>query len=427
MKKLENIELLSSKRDFFTLLALLFFLLFLSLSYQYYKYHKLTKFDSQITNAVVLKQYTKIKQTKKGKQKRYEVLKLRSNYGFTFYTIASKNLQNIKQRTIQIEIWTTKISFYEYLRTFFVFSKILKIYKDNSLMSSISNAIASQHRDKNVSAVYEALFLAKPLPRDLQKQFANLGISHLIAISGFHLGVLSFILFLLLKYPYKFLQNRYFPYRSYTRDTFFITASILLTYMLFLSSPPSLLRSFIMLIVGFILYDRGMKIISMQTLSITILLILALFPQLLFSIGFWLSVSGVFYIFLFLLYFKHYSKIVQFLLIPFWVYFLMLPYSLTIFGNFSLYHPLSILYSTLFTLFYPLALFLHLIGFGNLLDPIVTMLLYAKLNAHQEHLHIGYLGVEIILSLLSVFSRRALLLLLIYVGSIFIYFIYNIA
>ena len=427
MQKIESIELLSSKRDIFTLLVLLLFLLFFSLSYQYYKYHELTKFDSQLVNAVVLKQYTKTKRTKKGKLKRYEVLKLRSNDGFTFYTIASKNLKNIKSRTIKIEIWTGKISFYEYMRTFFTFSKIIKIYDNNSFMSRVSNAIASQHKDKNVTAVYEALFLAQPLPRNLQQQFANLGISHLIAISGFHLGVLSFILFLLLKYPYKFLQNRYFPYRSYTKDSFIITAFILLAYMLFLSSPPSLLRSFIMLVVGFILYERGMKIISMQTLSITILLILALFPKLLFSLGFWLSVSGVFYIFLFLIYFKDSSKTKQFLLIPFWEYLFMLPYSLTIFGNFSLYHPLSILYSILFTLFYPLALFLHLFGFGNLLDPIVNLLLNAKLNALQEHLNISYLFVEIILSLLSIFSRKALLLLLIYVGSIFIYFIYNVA
>ncbi len=427
MKKIESIELLSSKRDVFTLLALLLFLLFLSLSYQYYKYHELTKFDSQLVNAVVLKQYTKTKQTKKGKLKRYEVLKLRSNDGFTFYTTASKNLKNIKNKTIKLEIWAGRISFYEYMRTFFAFSKIIKIYDENSLMSRVSNVIATQHRDKNVTAVYEALFLAKPLPRNLQIQFSNLGISHLIAISGFHLGVLSFILFLLLKYPYKFLQNRYFPYRSYTKDSFTITAFILLTYMLFLSTPPSLLRAFIMLVVGFILYERGMKIISMQTLGITILLILALFPKLLFSIGFWLSVSGVFYIFLFFIYFSHYSRVKQFLLLPFWVYLLMLPYSLTIFGNFSLYHPLSILYSTLFTLFYPLALFLHLFGFGNLLDPIVNMLLNAKLNALQEHLNISYLFVEIILSLLSVFSRKALWLLLIYVGSIFIYFIYNVA
>jgi len=427
MNKLESIELLSSKRDIFTLLALLFSLLVLSLSYQYYKYHELTKFDSQIVNAVVLKQYIKTKQTKKGKLKRYEVLKLRSNDSFTFYTTASKNLKNIKNRTIKLEIWAGKISFYEYMRTFFAFSKIIKIYDKNSLMSRVSNAIARQHKDKNVTAVYEALFLAKPLPRNLQKQFSNLGISHLIAISGFHLGVLSFILFLLLKYPYKFLQNRYFPYRSYTKDSFIITAFILLAYMLFLSTPPSLLRSFVMLVVGFILYERGMKIISMQTLSITILLILALFPKLLFSIGFWLSVSGVFYIFLFFIYFSHYSKTKQFLLLPFWVYLLMLPYSLTIFGNFSLYHPLSILYSTLFTLFYPLALFLHLFDFGNLLDPIVNMLLTAKLNAVQEHLNISYLFVEIVLSLLSVFSRKALWLLLIYVGSIFIYFIYNVA
>ena len=427
MQKIESIELLSSKRDIFTLLVLLLFLLFFSLSYQYYKYHELTKFDSQIVNAVVLKQYTKTKQTKKGKLKRYEVLKLRSNDGFTFYTIASKNLKNIKSRTIKVEIWAGKISFYEYMRTFFTFSKIIKIYDNNSFMSRVSNAIASQHKDKNVTAVYEALFLAQPLPRNLQQQFANLGISHLIAISGFHLGVLSFILFLLLKYPYKFLQNRYFPYRSYTKDSFIITAFILLAYMLFLSTPPSLLRSFIMLILGFIFYERGMKIISMQTLSITILLILALFPKLLFSLGFWLSVSGVFYIFLFLIYFKDSSKTKQFLLIPFWEYLFMLPYSLTIFGNFSLYHPLSILYSILFTLFYPLALFLHLFGFGNLLDPIVNLLLNAKLNALQEHLNISYLFVEIILSLLSIFSRKALLLLLIYVGSIFIYFIYNVA
>ena len=427
MPKLEQISLLASKRDFITLFVLLLTIVTLSLSYEYYKYHELTKFDSQLIKAVVLKQYTKTKRNKKGHLKTYQVLKLKSDTGYTFYTIASKKLQNIKGKNVQLEIWAGKISFYEFLRTFFVFSKVLNIYDTQPLMKKALHAIQTQHKDANATAIYEALFLAKPLPQNLQKQFSNLGISHLIAISGFHLGVLSFLLFFLMKYPYKFLQNRYFPYRSYTRDTFILTAFILFLYMLFLSSPPSLLRAFVMMIVGFILYERGMKIVSMQTLLITILLILALFPRLLFSIGFWLSVSGVFYIFLFFIYFSHLSKIKQFFLLPFWVYLMMLPYSLAIFGNFSLQHPLSILSSILFTLFYPLTLFLHLIGEGGLLDGVIEMLTHAKLNALQAYLPTPYLVIEIFLSTLAVFRRQALWILFFYTLLLFIHSIYKVA
>jgi len=231
------------------------------------------------------------------------------------------------------------------------------------LKQKLSSFINRQHTNTNIAALYNALFLASPLPKAMQIQFSKLGISHLIAISGFHLGVLAAILFFLFKYPYKILQNRYFPYRSYKRDSFIFISLILLGYLLFLDSPPSLLRAFAMLIVGFVLYDRGIQVISMQTLLVTILLLLALFPKLIFSIGFWLSISGVFYIFLFLIHFKEISKIKQFVLLPFWVYLMMLPYSLAIFGNFSLYHPLSILWTSLFTLFYPLSIALHVMGF----------------------------------------------------------------
>ena len=106
---------------------------------------------------------------------------------------------------------------------------------------------------------------------------------------------------------------------------------------------------------------------------------------------------------------------------------MMLPYSLTIFGNFSLSHPLSIAYSVLFTLFYPLALFLHFIGYGGLLDGVIDMLSNAQLNAVQEHLPLPYLGVEIFLSILAVFSRKALWLLLLYTLFLFIHSIYNVA
>ena len=425
--KIERVSLFNSYKEFSLFLLFAFFLFMLSISYEYYSYQELTKFDSQIVQAKVLKQYTKTKLTKKGKKKTYQVLKLKSTDGFTFYTTASKKLENIKEKNIKLEVWAGKITFYQYMRHFFAFSKIIQIYGVDKFHSFISNHISLQHPSKKIASIYEALFLAKPLSPQLQTKFSNLGISHLIAISGFHLGVLSFILFFLLKYPYKFLQNRYFPYRSYTRDTFIITAFILFCYMAFLGYPPSLVRAFTMLLIGFILYDRGIEIISMQTLLLTVILVLALLPRLIFSIGFWLSVSGVFYIFLFLIHFSHWSKIREFLLLPFWVYLMMLPYSLVIFGNFSLYHPLSIIITTLFTLFYPLSILLHLLGVGNLLDFSLNYLLGLELNAVKEHLAFGSLIVEIILSLAAIYSQKVLYALLFYTLSIFIYFIYDVA
>ena len=427
MQSLEKISLFSSKKDLFLFCLFIILILIFSLAYEYYNYKELTKFNSQLINAHVLKEYTKTKRTKKGKYKSYKILKLKSDKGIVFYTIASKNRKNLQGKRLHAEVWAGNISFKEYVKGFFAFSKILKIYKEPTRKQKLASLINIQHANNEIAKLYNALFFALPLPSSMQRQFSNLGISHLIAISGFHLSILAGILFFIIKYPYKILQNRYFPYRSYKRDTFIIISLILLSYLLFLDSPPSLLRAFVMLLIGFIFYDRGMQIVSMQTLFVTMLLLLALFPKLLFSIGFWLSLSGVFYIFLFLIHFKNISKIKQFLFIPFWVYLMMLPFSMAIFGNFSLYHPLSILLTTLFTLFYPLAIALHVTGLGNILDTPLQALLQINTHAINLLLPKGSLIIEIILSFAAIFSKKALYILLGYTLFLFIYFIYNVA
>jgi len=421
---IEKVSLFANKRDFFHFLLLSFTIFSLSISLEFYNYKELTKFDSQLVNANVLKQYTKTKLTKTGKTKTYQVLKLKSEDGFTFYSTASKKLSNIQYKNIQLEAWAGDISFSEYMRGFFCFSKILHVYEDDSYKTELNNFINSQHQDKSISHLYQALFTAKQLPRELQTLFSNLGVSHLIAISGFHLGVLSAVLFFLFKFPYTFLQNRYFPYRSSKIDSFIFISIVLLLYLLFLDSPPSLLRAFVMLLIGFILYDRGIKVISMQTLLLTVILILAFFPRLFFSIGLWLSVSGVFYIFLFLIYFKHRSKIWQFIVLPFWVYFLMLPFSLVIFGNFTLVHPLSIIWTSLFTLFYPIAIFLHLINFGDLLDPLLSSFMTLSTESMKIELDIRLLVAQALLSLMSIYKKKFVVLLLLYSLSFFIYAVY---
>ena len=424
MHKIERVRLFSNSKEYLKFFILSSLLFCFSLLYEYYNYTKLHEFDSYITHATVLKQYTKTKTKPNGKEKSYQVLKLKSDEGFTFYTIASKKTPSYIGKDIEVEFFTDKIDFLAYLKSFFAFSKITHISTESTHKERLLKTLSAEHKNEDIAAIYKALFLAIPLPAHLQQTFANLGISHLVALSGFHLSVLFGILFFLLKYPYMLLQSHYFPYRSKNRDLFFIIAVLLGLYLLFVEMPPSLLRAYAMLVIVFILYDRGVKLLSMQTLLVSSTILIVLFPRLLFSVGFFLSLSGVFYIFLFLHYFAKHSKVWQFLLLPFWVYLMMLPYSLVLFGNFSLYHPLSILITSLFSLFYPLSLFLHFIKEGNLLDSSIELLL--SLEPHAKILHLGsyWLYLHIILSLLSLYKKELLALLIFESLTFFVYAIY---
>jgi competence protein ComEC len=106
------------------------------------------------------------------------------------------------------------------------------------------------------------------------------------------------------------------------------------------------------------------------------MVLLVVLPSLLFSIGFWLSVMGVFYIFLILGYTKEYDKkIVAFIILPIGIYLLMQPIAHTIFGVTTLYQLASPLLSILFTPFYIISIFLHLIGVGGVFDNLLSNLL----------------------------------------------------
>ena len=417
---LERVELFKYK-EFLSFLVLALFVLSYSLLIEYQNYKKLTRFDSAIIDATVLKQYEKTKDSRT-----YQVLKLKTDDSLVFYTGAKKNFQDVLNKRLTLKIYPKKVSFYDYLTTFYAYSKVQTIHEGETLKQKLNSAVALQHKNPQIANIYQALFSATPLEYSLVKSFSNLGVSHLLAISGFHLGVLSAILFFLVKPIYAFAQDRYFPYRNSKADIFIFVAFVLLIYLNFLDSPASLLRAFVMLVIGFVLYDRGIKIISMQTLLLTIILILVLFPRLFFSLGFWLSASGVFYIFLFLIHFKHLHKVWQFLLVPIFVYITMLPLSLVIFSNFSIYHPLSIVWTSLFTIFYPLSIFLHLMGFGDLFDTALGSLI--SLGEHGQNVTIGYIWLILyaLISLIGIYSKRFVWLTLFVSFSFLIYAIYQI-
>lgn len=409
-------------REYVYFFLLSFTLLFLSLSVEFYHYTKLTQFDDAIIEVEVLKHYEKNRDGK-----RYEVLKLRTEAGATFYMTSKAPLKELAGYTSKIWILTKYISFYDYIRGFATKGNVITVSRKKVPTFRLGDTLQTLHTSKEVAQVYGALFFALPLSNTLQERFSYLGVSHLLAISGFHLGVLSLLLFGLLRLPYTQLQQRYFPYRHRNRDLFLLVALFLGIYLFFLGEVASLLRAYAMLIVGYLLHDRGMKIVSMQTLMVTGILLIALWPRLLFSLGFWLSIGGVYFIFLYLRYFGEVAKYISFIVVPFWVYLLMTPIALGVFGNYSLYHPLSIVWSILFTLFYPLALLLHLVGFGDLLDGVLDFFLLHELAGGHFSVSSLWLLPYGLVALGAPFNRNLLYLLLLMAFGVSVTAVYEVA
>ncbi|MDD5400723.1 MAG: ComEC/Rec2 family competence protein [Sulfurimonas sp.] len=419
---IDRVSLFTKKRDFFLFLLTSTFILIFSLLIEYRNYKEFIRFDSALVEATVLMQYTKTKESKT-----YQVLKLKSDDGLTFHTTSKKSLQDVKGKKLQLEIFIDKIGFYEYLTQFYVNSKLLQIKENSAPKQKVNDFIANAHENKNIANVYQALYTNESVDKDTQNSFSNLGVSHIVAISGFHLSILSALLYFLLRPIYRFFQNRFFPYRNSKIDLFIIVVSVLFAYMLFLDSPPSLVRSFGMFVVGFVLYDRGVEVFSMQTLLVTILLLLAFFPRLSFSLGFWLSAGGVFYIFLFLIHFKSWSAFWQLMGISVLVYIFMLAVSLFIFQNFSIYHPLSIILSLLFTPFYPISILLHFIGFGDFFDSFLEWLLVLGRDGAKVELNLYLFLLHVLISFAAIWSRIAMWVLIAFSSFILVYAIYQVA
>jgi len=400
---MQSLPLFTNKKEILQTLLVMVVLFITSLSYEFYKYKNITTYSLYKTTAKVLNVYKK-------DGKNYRVLKLKSD-NFTFYTTYKKTLELNRDDEIKIIFYTKGIDFYRYLKGFYVYSKTIKLEKKSEI-KSVVRFVENQHKNSMIKELYSALFFATPISKILRKDISKWGIAHLVAISGFHLGILSAILYFLLKPIYTFFQDRYFPYRNRSADLAFIVFLILGYYTYFLGATPSILRAFVMSLVGFFLFSHNIKIISFGTLFFTVCIILILFIHLIFSIAFWLSVSGVFYIFLFLHHFSKLNKIAIFVLLNFWVYLLMLPIVHIIFDTFSWYQLFSPFISMLFLLFYPLSIFLHLVGLGGLMDSYIVQFLSLHVEVTSLVTPMWFFVSYIVLSLFAIRFRFLVFVLL---------------
>jgi len=413
---LSKTELFLSFRQRLFTFGLLLVLFIISIFIQYLQYQKFTEFDEYISDVYVQKQY---------KKKNYWVLKLQSTEGFSFYTSSRDNLKNLEGEHLRVRLFIKELDFLSYLKGFYLPSQILSSLQDKQRRYTLMQDMQTLHSKETLS-LYQALYFAGNIPMNVRHQLSALGINHLLAISGFHLGVLSFILFFIFKTIYKPIQERLFPYRNAHRDIAVLVFALLFSYLYFLDFVPSLLRAFAMSIFAYALYDRGVKLLSFSSLFLVVGFLIALWPKLLFALGFWFSVAGVFYIFLFLHHMKDLKPWQSFILIHFWVYLAMLPIVHYFFGSFSLVQLLSPLLSMGFILFYPISLFLHLLGLGYILDPALEYLLGLDLFVLDVLIPLWLFLLIVLISLLAILHRFFFYLLLFFNLGICGYFLYGV-
>lgn len=377
-----NVPLFVSKKEFFLTVAVVLLVASCSLLLEFYHFQKLTQNALHVNTATVLNHYAKTNE----KGRTYDVFKLKlDGSGVEVYTTSWRVTSIPIKSRVKVKLKVDKVTFLDYLKGFFAPSlSLYEIYEDDPLfdVKPLYRWIDNQHENETIAELYKTLLFATPISKELREEVQKWGISHLIAISGYNVGVISFLLFFFLKPFYQFFQSRYFPYRNATADLTMVVLVVLFAYMVIIDFVPSFLRAFAMSVLGFFFYSRGIKVLSFQMLGLTTLGLLALFPALVFSLSFWFSVAGVFYLFLFLHHFKSLNRWVLLGIIDLGVFLLMVPIVHTFFPVFTFLQLTSPLSSLVFIVFYPLGVLLHVMNLGGILDGYLLDFLHVKTQSY---------------------------------------------
>lgn len=406
---LEKPKLFLTIKEFSLTMAFLLFFILLRLFFIYQEYKDFKNKPFYYTDVNVIQAYEKT-----GERGTYTILKVYSTaLDIGFFTSTNTPVEKINSR-VRLKLLPSKeFSFINYLGTGYISSKINQLYEEeHSVKDTLLTYIEQQHQDRMIDSFYSAIYFATPLDKALRQQVSALGVSHLIALSGFHLAILSGILFLLLRPIYRIFQKRYFPYRYDLQDVGMFVLVILAIYVWFVDAPPSLLRSYAMMFVAWILLVLGMELLSFAFLLTITLSLILLFPPLLFSLAFWFSVSGVFYIFLLIKYFTSLNPYLLTLLINFAIFILMLPLIHLVFPIVTVLQLWSPILSLIFTIFYPLSMIFHFIGLGSIMDEVLLKLFTLRYEEHHVTLPISYGIGYIMLSLFAIYSKKIFYFLL---------------
>ena len=409
-------KLLISKRDYLILFLLFFIVLSIRFLLMYKNYKDFLEKEFYFTDAKVLNIYSK---------GRYGDLKLySSSLDFKFFSRVYRDLELGVGDIVRVKLYpkSSKISFIDYLTAIYVKSKIIsKKSSSQGFRNFLLKEISSQHQNMYIIEFYQAIFLANPISKDFREVVSALGVSHLIALSGFHLGILFGFLFFTLNLIYKRFQQRFFPYRYNLVDIGLISISILGLFLYITDSPPSLLRAYIMFIIGWLILILGLEVNSFELLLVVVVVVLTIFPKLLFSIAFWLSIAGVFYIFLILKYIDIKNRYFLAIVVSILIFIFMLPITHLIFPTISKAQLISPILSIVFSIFYPLSIILHLFNVGYIFDEPLIWLFNLDIKSDMFYLPLTFGICFIALSFGAIFNRWLFYFLLLFSVGFSIY------
>lgn len=181
-----------------------------------------------------------------------------------------------------------------YLKTKKVFYQIesdrIKIIKTNtSLKNKIKDDISRLFDDNlnpDSSALMKSMILSINSENELINSFRDLGLAHVLAISGIHINILIYFL-------EKLGRNIKFSRKTYA---FFIVI-ILVIYGYIIDFPASLLRALFMYILSLLSIYTYRLNDKINDLFLSMFILLIINPFYIYSIGFYLSYSAVFSIY----------------------------------------------------------------------------------------------------------------------------------
>jgi competence protein ComEC len=403
-----------TKQSFVYAILALSILFFIRFALIYIEYRDFIAKPFYFTDAKVISSKLKTKN-----DKQYNIIKAKSTDGLSFFTLSFDKRMIELHSEIRVQIFPDEnIGFFDYLGTFFINSKIKQVIAPvDTSKSTLSKKVKDLHPDERVGSFYNAIFFALPLSQETRDAVAKLGVAHLVALSGFHLGILWSVIFALSLLVYRPFQANFFPYRNALLDVGLFAIVVLALYLWYVDFPPSLTRAFAMVFFGWLFLLLGLQILSFEFLAFIVALLLVLIPSYLVSLSFWFSVAGVFYIFLILTWFKESPKyLIAIVYIPLGVFLLMLPVTHIFFGVTNIYQLSSPVLSLVFIPFYPFSVLLHIIGFGDIFDSLLIVLFNLPDTVMTQEIFISrYVGLGyILLSFISIRYRYAFYGLLIF-------------
>ena len=366
-------ELFGNSREIGFFIAICSLVLTLSAAFKFYEFKKFSERKYEILTAKLLQDYNKTN----AKGSIYRVLKLQTN-DFSFYTtLRNFELDLEVGGYVKISVIKNRLKFKDFLSGSFYLSNVgilpLRYGFEDGFLGSFRDGayefIAEQHESEKMAELFTALFLAAPVGKELRQDVNFYGVAHLIAISGYHLGLIFGALYFILRPIYRYFQARYFPYRNAKFDLSAAIFAVLFCYLALIGFVPSFLRAFLMGLLALFLLARNVRVVNFELLFTVICAAVALMPSLLFSVGFYFSSLGVFYIYLYLRHFgERFSNLSNAILLNFWVFSAMILPVLYFFPLVSVQQLAVLPLTPLFSLFYPISALLHAFGAGGALD-----------------------------------------------------------